>query len=89
MKNNYHVILSLHTTDVGCYIDLFTEPKEALEFLEKIKDKVKGSDEAAILCLTISGNIRLKQKEMDRTKVATTGPCPMQYLIDSRFETSL
>lgn len=48
---------------------MYSDPKEAVEFLEKLKDKVKGSEEAAILCLTIIGNIQLDQKEFDATKV--------------------
>ena len=33
--------------------------------------QVKDSEEATILCLTAIGNIKLKQKEMDATKVST------------------
>lgn len=44
------------------------DPNEAVEFIEKVKDKVKSSDEATILLLTICGTIRLKQKEMDAVK---------------------
>jgi len=37
------------------------EPKDALEFLEKIKGVLKTSDEAVVLCLTAIGNIKLNQ----------------------------
>ncbi|XP_064607948.1 26S proteasome non-ATPase regulatory subunit 13-like [Liolophura sinensis] len=45
-----------------------TDPKQAVEFLEKIQEKVKANDEAKILCLTTIANIRLRQKELESTK---------------------
>jgi len=39
-----------------------------LEFMEKIKEKVKASDEAVVLCMTAMGNIHLQQRDMDATK---------------------
>jgi len=44
------------------------DAKEALEFMEKIKEKVKASDEAVVLCMTAMGNIHLQQRDMDATK---------------------
>ncbi|KAK3098361.1 hypothetical protein FSP39_018762 [Pinctada imbricata] len=40
----------------------------AISFIDKIKEKVKGSDEARLLCLTTMGTIRLKAKDMENTK---------------------
>lgn len=44
------------------------DPKQAAEFLEKLKEKVKSSDESKILCMTTIGNIKLKSKEYDSVK---------------------
>ncbi|KAK7107988.1 26S proteasome non-ATPase regulatory subunit 13-like [Littorina saxatilis] len=44
------------------------EPKQAVEFMEKLKEKVKSSDEAKILCMTTIGNIRLKNKDFENVK---------------------
>jgi len=41
---------------------------QAIEFLEKVKDKVKGSDEARVLCLTSVGIIHLRNKEFPPVK---------------------
>lgn len=41
---------------------------EALEFLGKIKEKVKGNKEAVILCMTVEGRIHLTQNDMPATK---------------------
>jgi len=49
-------------------IQQITDAKEALAFLEKIKEKVKASDESVVLCLTSMGNIHLQQRDMDATK---------------------
>ncbi|XP_076819396.1 26S proteasome non-ATPase regulatory subunit 13-like [Clavelina lepadiformis] len=46
----------------------FTDSKEALDFLEKIKEKTKGYEEANILCLTAMGSIHLLLKDFDNTK---------------------
>nr|KAG5694100.1 hypothetical protein BaRGS_033719 [Batillaria attramentaria] len=45
-----------------------SEPKQAVEFMEKLKEKVKSSDEAKILCLTTIGNIRLRNKDFENVK---------------------
>lgn len=44
------------------------DPKQAVEFIEKLKEKIKASDEAKILCMTTIGNIRLKNKDFDNVK---------------------
>jgi len=41
---------------------------QAIEFLEKVKDKVKSSDEARVLCLTSIGIIHLRNKEFPPVK---------------------
>nr|UCK81615.1 26S proteasome non-ATPase regulatory subunit 13 [Arenicola marina] len=46
----------------------FKEIKDALDFLDSIKEKVKACEEAAVLALIIKGNIQLKEREMDATK---------------------
>ncbi|OWF44717.1 26S proteasome non-ATPase regulatory subunit 13 [Mizuhopecten yessoensis] len=45
-----------------------TDPKNAIEFLEKVTEKVKGTDTARVLCLTTMGTIRLKMKDLETTK---------------------
>lgn len=45
-----------------------TDPKQAIEFLEKIKEKVKSNEEAKILCMTTIGTLKLKGKDFDGTK---------------------
>lgn len=42
--------------------------KEAVEFLEKLRDKVKISDEAVVLLSTAIGNLHLHQGNLDATK---------------------
>jgi len=44
------------------------DAKEINEFLQKVKDKVKDNEEAMVLWLTTTGNISLKQREMDAVK---------------------
>merc|ERR1711881_478982 len=46
----------------------FGETKEALEFLESVREKTKESDEATILCLTAMGNIHLLANDHAATK---------------------
>ena len=48
---------------------LLTDTKEALDFLERIREKTKESDEATILCLTAMGNIHLLANDHAATKV--------------------
>lgn len=49
-------------------IKQYTDADEALTFLEKIKEKVKVSDEAVILCSTAIGNIHLLARKYPETK---------------------
>lgn len=46
----------------------FSDPKDALEFLGKLREKTKVSDEANILCSTAMGNIHLLGKDYVQTK---------------------
>jgi len=64
-----HRINPLNLAEIGLVISKqYKDPNDALEFIEKLKDKVKASNEASVLLLTITGNIKLKQKEMDAVK---------------------
>jgi len=65
-----HRINALSLVEIVIYIvkQMQKDAKEALEFVEKIKDKVKGNEEASILCLTIQGNLQLSLREMNTTK---------------------
>lgn len=47
-----------------------TDPKQAIDFLEKIKEKVKANEEAKILCMTTIGTIKLRGKDIEGTKQA-------------------
>ncbi|XP_032815743.1 26S proteasome non-ATPase regulatory subunit 13 [Petromyzon marinus] len=49
-------------------IKQITDPNEALQFLEKTKEKVKGNDEAVILCKTSIGVLKMQQNELQDTK---------------------
>lgn len=45
------------------------DPNEAIEFLQKIQEKVKANTEAVILCMTLTGQMKLSQlKDVDGTK---------------------
>lgn len=46
-----------------------SDPKQAVEFLDKIKDKVKSNDEAKVLIMTSIGIIHLRNKEFPPVKV--------------------
>jgi len=45
------------------------ESKTAIEFLDKVKDKVKSNEEAKVLCMTCIGNIHLRNKEFPPVKI--------------------
>ncbi|CAK6979262.1 S proteasome non-ATPase regulatory subunit 13 [Scomber scombrus] len=45
-----------------------TDPKDAIVFLEKTKEKVKSSDEAVILCKTSIGRLKLEINDLPATK---------------------
>ncbi|XP_071134795.1 26S proteasome non-ATPase regulatory subunit 13-like [Mytilus edulis] len=64
-----HRINPLALAEMGvCIVRQITDPKAGVEFLEKLKEKVKASDEAKVLCMTSSGLICLRTKEMEKTK---------------------
>uniref|UniRef100_A0A3Q2QS38 Proteasome 26S subunit, non-ATPase 13 n=1 Tax=Fundulus heteroclitus TaxID=8078 RepID=A0A3Q2QS38_FUNHE len=44
------------------------DPKDAITFLEKTKEKVKSSDEAVILCKTSIGSLKLQISDLPATK---------------------
>ncbi|TDH17453.1 hypothetical protein EPR50_G00008570 [Perca flavescens] len=44
------------------------DPKDAITFLEKTKEKVKSSDEAVILCKTSIGKLKLEINDLPATK---------------------
>uniref|UniRef100_A0A8D0CVS7 Proteasome 26S subunit, non-ATPase 13 n=1 Tax=Sander lucioperca TaxID=283035 RepID=A0A8D0CVS7_SANLU len=44
------------------------DPKDAITFLEKTKEKVKSSDEAVILCKTSIGRLKLEISDLPATK---------------------
>lgn len=48
----------------------YTDPKEALTFLETIESRVKGNSEAVSLAKVLQGNILLQRlNDLDATKV--------------------
>ena len=46
-----------------------TDYNEALTFINKIHDKVKANDQAATLCATVNGMMKLKVNDLEGTKV--------------------
>jgi len=44
------------------------DSKQAVEFLDKVKDKVKSNESAKVLCMTSIGNIHLRNKEFPPVK---------------------
>lgn len=44
------------------------DPEKAIEFLTIQKEKVKGSNDAQVLCLTAIGNLKLTEKKLKETK---------------------
>ncbi|XP_072017784.1 26S proteasome non-ATPase regulatory subunit 13-like [Amphiura filiformis] len=49
-----------------------TDYEEALAFLDKMREKVKASDEAMILCMTCAAMMRLKVSDLEGTKKLVT-----------------
>lgn len=47
----------------------FSDPKDAITFLEKTKEKVKSNDESVILCKTSIGALKLEINDLPATKV--------------------
>lgn len=64
-----HRINPLSLAELSAFIvRQITDPKSALEFLEKMKDKVKASEEAKVLCMTLMGIIHLRNREFPPVK---------------------
>ncbi|KAK3786730.1 hypothetical protein RRG08_000938 [Elysia crispata] len=64
-----HRINPLSLAELSAFIvRQITDPKSALEFLEKMKDKVKAREEAKLLCMTLMGIIHLRSKEFPPVK---------------------
>merc|ERR1711935_675377 len=74
MYNNFladfdHRINHLSLVEITLHIIRpMTDAKEALDFIMKIQEKVKTTDEANVLCMTAIGNIHLQQRDMEATK---------------------
>ncbi|KAL3883921.1 hypothetical protein ACJMK2_030147 [Sinanodonta woodiana] len=45
-----------------------SDPKQAIDFLEKIKEKAKSNDEAKLLCMITIALIKLKNRDVDNVK---------------------
>ncbi|MCJ8737406.1 hypothetical protein PDJAM_G00023690 [Pangasius djambal] len=64
-----HRINPLSLVEIILYvIRQITDPKDAITFLEKTKEKVKSSDEAVILCKTAIGCLKLEINDLAMTK---------------------
>lgn len=80
-----HRINPLALTEIADYVVNQLKDSEALEFIEKLKEKVgrviyshdsncalwqvKSNDDAFLLCTTMAGKIYLQQNEMKKAKV--------------------
>jgi len=65
-----HRINHLSLAEIVVFIiKQIADPKQAVDFLEKIREKVKANDEAKILCMTNIANIKLRGRDLDGTKV--------------------
>ncbi|KAK6194798.1 hypothetical protein SNE40_000353 [Patella caerulea] len=51
-----------------CIVKQIADTKQAIEFLENMKEKLKGNPEATILCATTVGTIKLRSKDFEGTK---------------------
>ncbi|KAK0064537.1 26S proteasome non-ATPase regulatory subunit 13 [Biomphalaria pfeifferi] len=64
-----HRINPLSLAEICVYVvRQIHDPKQAIEFLEKLKEKVKVSEEAKVLCMTTMGIIYLKNKDFPPVK---------------------
>ncbi|XP_013414012.1 26S proteasome non-ATPase regulatory subunit 13 [Lingula anatina] len=64
-----HRVNPLALVEIILYVvDRIQDPQEAIQFIEKIREKVKGNEEAVALCLTAVGNIHIKQRNLDAAK---------------------
>nr|XP_054774480.1 26S proteasome non-ATPase regulatory subunit 13-like [Lytechinus pictus] len=65
-----HRINPLSLAEIGAVIvRQVPDYNEALTFIDKIYEKVKATDQAGILCLTVSGMMKLKVNDLEGTKV--------------------
>ncbi|XP_074655076.1 26S proteasome non-ATPase regulatory subunit 13-like [Tubulanus polymorphus] len=65
-----HRINPLSLVEIALFIARqIPDPTATIEFLEKIRDKVKTNEEASILCQTSIANVHLQQKDLEKTKV--------------------
>ncbi|MED6243109.1 26S proteasome non-ATPase regulatory subunit 13, partial [Ataeniobius toweri] len=64
-----HRINPLSLVEIILYVARqMPDPKDAITFLEKTKEKVKSSDEAVILCKTSIGSLKLEISDLPATK---------------------
>uniref|UniRef100_A0A8C6TIJ9 26S proteasome non-ATPase regulatory subunit 13 n=1 Tax=Neogobius melanostomus TaxID=47308 RepID=A0A8C6TIJ9_9GOBI len=64
-----HRINPLSLMEIILYVARqMSDPKDAITFLEKTKEKVKSSDEAVILCKTSIGRLKLEISDLPATK---------------------
>uniref|UniRef100_A0A3B5LKT7 26S proteasome non-ATPase regulatory subunit 13 n=1 Tax=Xiphophorus couchianus TaxID=32473 RepID=A0A3B5LKT7_9TELE len=64
-----HRINPLSLVEIILYVaKQMSDPKDAITFLEKTKEKVKSSEEAVILCKTSIGRLKLEISDLPATK---------------------
>uniref|UniRef100_A0A3B3BXC2 Proteasome 26S subunit, non-ATPase 13 n=1 Tax=Oryzias melastigma TaxID=30732 RepID=A0A3B3BXC2_ORYME len=64
-----HRINPLSLVEIILYVARqMPDPKDAITFLEKTKEKVKSSEEAVILCKTSIGSLKLEISDLPATK---------------------
>ncbi|CAF93278.1 unnamed protein product, partial [Tetraodon nigroviridis] len=64
-----HRINPLSLVEIILYVARqMQDPKDAITFLEKTKEKVKSSEEAVILCKTSIGSLKLEINDLPATK---------------------
>uniref|UniRef100_A0A8C6LJ89 26S proteasome non-ATPase regulatory subunit 13 n=1 Tax=Nothobranchius furzeri TaxID=105023 RepID=A0A8C6LJ89_NOTFU len=64
-----HRINPLSLVEIILYVARqMSDPKDAIPFLEKTKEKVKSSEEAVILCKTSIGRLKLEINDLPATK---------------------
>uniref|UniRef100_A0AAQ5XV14 26S proteasome non-ATPase regulatory subunit 13 n=1 Tax=Amphiprion ocellaris TaxID=80972 RepID=A0AAQ5XV14_AMPOC len=64
-----HRINPLSLVEIILYVARqMSDPKDAITFLEKTKEKVKSSEEAVILCKTSIGSLKLEINDLPATK---------------------
>uniref|UniRef100_A0A8C7IDB5 Proteasome 26S subunit, non-ATPase 13 n=1 Tax=Oncorhynchus kisutch TaxID=8019 RepID=A0A8C7IDB5_ONCKI len=65
-----HRINPLSLVEIILYVARqMTDPKDAITFLEKTKEKVKSNDESVILCKTSIGALKLEINDLPATKI--------------------